>query len=59
LFGGFERSFFKSQKITTAVNAQSDRTMSEDEFLQMQKRNMAMLLANPSKQDEAISWSMK
>jgi hypothetical protein len=25
----------------------------------MQKRNMAMLLANPSKQDEAISWSMK
>jgi hypothetical protein len=33
--------------------------MSEDEFLQMQKRNMAMLLANPSKQDEAISWSMK
>jgi pimeloyl-ACP methyl ester carboxylesterase len=33
--------------------------MSEDEFLQMQKRNMAMLLAEPSKQDEVISWSMK
>lgn len=33
--------------------------MSEDEFLQMQKRNMAMLMANPSKQEEAISWSMK
>jgi pimeloyl-ACP methyl ester carboxylesterase len=33
--------------------------MSEDEFLQMQKRNMAMLLADPTKQDEAISWSMK
>jgi hypothetical protein len=30
--------------------------MSEDEFLQMQKRNMAMLMANPSKQEEAISW---
>ena len=33
--------------------------MSEDEFLQMQKRNMAMLLADASKQDEVISWSMK
>ncbi|CAN1557372.1 MhpC Predicted hydrolases or acyltransferases (alpha/beta hydrolase superfamily) [Flavobacteriaceae bacterium] len=33
--------------------------MSEDEFLQMQKRNMAMLLADVSKQEEAISWSMK
>lgn len=33
--------------------------MSEDEFLQMQKRNMAMLLADASKQDEAIGWSMK
>jgi pimeloyl-ACP methyl ester carboxylesterase len=33
--------------------------MSEDEFHQMQKRNMAMLLADASKQDEAISWSMK
>jgi hypothetical protein len=26
------------KKITTAVNAQSDRPMSEDEFLQMQKK---------------------
>ena len=33
--------------------------MSEDEFYQMQKRNMAMLMADASKQDEAISWSMK
>ncbi|WP_264565721.1 alpha/beta fold hydrolase [Flavobacterium sp. N3904] len=33
--------------------------MSEEEFLQMQKRNMAMLLADASKQDEAIGWSMK
>ena len=33
--------------------------MSEDDFYQMQKRNMAMLLADASKQDEAISWSMK
>ena len=34
-------------------------TMSEDEFYQMQKRNMAMLLADASKQEEVISWSMK
>lgn len=34
-------------------------SMSEDEFHQMQKRNMALLLADASKQDEAISWSMK
>ena len=34
-------------------------SMSEEEFLQMQKRNMAMLLADASKQDEVISWSMK
>ena len=33
--------------------------MSEDEFHQMQKRNMAMLLADASKQDEVIGWSMK
>lgn len=33
--------------------------MSEDEFHQMQKRNMAMLLADATKQDEAINWSMK
>jgi hypothetical protein len=32
--------------------------MSEDEFLQMQKK-YGNALANPSKQDEAISWSMK
>ena len=33
--------------------------MSKEDFLQMQKRNMAMLMADASKQDEAISWSMK
>jgi hypothetical protein len=26
--------------------------MSEDEFLQMQKRNMAMLMANPSSKEQ-------
>lgn len=40
--------------IVNPINA-----MSEDEFLQMQKRNIAMLLADASKQEEAISWSMK
>ena len=51
---------FKSQvnnDCTLMVNQMT--AMSEDEFHQMQKRNMAMLLANPSKHDEAISWSMK
>ena len=51
---------FKSQEnndCTLMVNQMT--AMPEDEFHQMQKRNMAMLLANPSKQDEAISWSMK
>ena len=51
---------FKSQEnndCTPMINQIS--AMSEDEFYQMQKRNMAMLLADPSKQDEAISWSMK
>ena len=51
---------FKSQEnndCTLMVNQMT--AMSTDEFHQMQKRNMAMLLANPSKQDEAISWSMK
>ena len=51
---------FKSQEnndCTLMVNQMT--AMSKDEFHQMQKRNMAMLLANPSKQDEAISWSMK
>ncbi len=51
---------FKSQEnndCTLMVNQMT--AMSEDEFLQMQKRNMAMLLADASKHDEAISWSMK
>ena len=51
---------FKSQEnndCTLMVNQMT--AMSTDEFHQMQKRNMAMLLANPSMQDEAISWSMK
>jgi len=51
---------FKSQEnndCTPMINQIS--AMSEDEFYQMQKRNMAMLLADASKQDEAISWSMK
>jgi pimeloyl-ACP methyl ester carboxylesterase len=51
---------FKSQENNdcTAMNNQIS-AMSEDEFYQMQKRNMAMLLADASKQDKAISWSMK
>jgi pimeloyl-ACP methyl ester carboxylesterase len=51
---------FKSQEnndCTPMLNQIS--AMSEDEFYQMQKRNMAMLLADVSKQDEVISWSMK
>jgi pimeloyl-ACP methyl ester carboxylesterase len=51
---------FKSQEnndCSPIVNQIS--AMSEDEFLQMQKRNMAMLLADASKQDEVIGWSMK
>lgn len=51
---------FKSQvnnDCTLMVNQMT--AMSEDEFHQMQKRNMAMLLADASKHDEAISWSMK
>jgi pimeloyl-ACP methyl ester carboxylesterase len=51
---------FKSQEnndCTPMINQIS--AMSEDEFYQMQKRNMAMLLADAAKQDEAISWSMK
>ena len=51
---------FKSQEnndCTLMVNQMT--AMSKDEFHQMQKRNMAMLLADASKHDEAISWSMK
>ena len=51
---------FKSQEnndCTPMVNQMT--AMSTDEFHQMQKRNMAMLLADASKHDEAISWSMK
>jgi len=33
--------------------------MSEDQFHQMQKQSMAQLLADPSKQEEVIGWSMK
>jgi pimeloyl-ACP methyl ester carboxylesterase len=51
---------FKSQEnndCSSMVNQMT--TMSDDEFYQMQKRNMAMLLADASKQEEAIGWSMK
>jgi pimeloyl-ACP methyl ester carboxylesterase len=51
---------FKSQENNDCTSMLTQITaMSEDEFYQMQKRNMAMLLADASKQDEAISWSMK
>ena len=51
---------FKSQENNDCSSMVNQMTaMSEDEFLQMQKRNMAMLLADASKQEEAISWSMK
>jgi pimeloyl-ACP methyl ester carboxylesterase len=51
---------FKSQENNdcTSMNNQIS-SMSEEDFYQMQKRNMAMLLADASKQDEMISWSMK
>ncbi len=51
---------FKSQKTNdcTVMNNQI-AAMSEDEFYQMQKRNMAMLMSDASKQEEVISWSMK
>jgi len=51
---------FKSQinnDCTSMVNQMT--AMSEEEFYQMQKRNMAMLLADATKQEEAINWSMK
>jgi pimeloyl-ACP methyl ester carboxylesterase len=53
-------SAFKSQEnndcapMITQIEA-----MSHEDFYQMQKRNMAMLLVEASKQDEVISWSMK
>ena len=51
---------FKSQENNDCSSMVNQMTaMSEDEFLQMQKRNIAMLLADASKQDEAIGWSMK
>jgi len=51
---------FKSQENNDCSSMINQMTaMSEDEFYQMQKRNMAMLLADASKQDEAIGWSMK
>jgi pimeloyl-ACP methyl ester carboxylesterase len=51
---------FKSQENNDCSSMLSQVTaMSDDEFYQMQKRNMAMLLADSSKQDETISWSMK
>ena len=51
---------FRSQQNNdcTTMNNQM-LAMSKEDFLQMQKRNMAMLMADASKQDEAISWSMK
>jgi pimeloyl-ACP methyl ester carboxylesterase len=51
---------FKSQENNDCSSMVNQMTaMSEDEFLQMQKRNIAMLLADASKQEEAIGWSMK
>lgn len=51
---------FKSQENNDCSSMLNQiAAMSEDEFYQMQKRNMAMLLADASKQDEAIGWSMK
>jgi pimeloyl-ACP methyl ester carboxylesterase len=51
---------FKSQENNDCSSMVSQiGAMSEDEFHQMQKRNMAMLLADAGKQEEAISWSMK
>ena len=51
---------FKSQENNNCASMVNQiAAMPEDEFYQMQKRNMAMLLADASKQDEAISWSMK
>jgi pimeloyl-ACP methyl ester carboxylesterase len=51
---------FKSQENNNCTSMVNQMTaMSEDEFLQMQKRNMAMLLADTTKQEEAINWSMK
>ncbi len=51
---------FKSQENNDcSLMLNSIGAMSTDEFYQMQKRNMAMLLADASKHDEAISWSMK
>ena len=51
---------FKSQVNNDCTSMLNQITaMSEDEFYQMQKRNIAMLLADATKQDEAIRWSMK
>ena len=47
----------QNNNCTPMINQISD--MSETDFLQMQKRNMAMLMADASKQEEAISWSIK
>jgi pimeloyl-ACP methyl ester carboxylesterase len=53
-------SSFKSLENNDCSSMVNQMTsMSEDEFLQMQKRNIAMLLADASKQEEAIGWSMK
>ncbi|OAB31275.1 Pimeloyl-ACP methyl ester carboxylesterase [Flavobacterium fryxellicola] len=51
---------FKSQENNdcSSMNNQIS-AMSEQEFHQMQKRNMEMLLMDPSNQEEAISWSLK
>ncbi|NDP23111.1 MAG: alpha/beta hydrolase [Paludibacter sp.] len=51
---------FKSQENNdcSSMNNQIS-AMSEQEFHQMQKRNMEMLLMDSSKQEEAISWSLK
>ena len=51
---------FKSQEKNDCSAMTSQITgMSESEFLQMQKNNIALLLADVSHQEEAISWSMK
>ena len=51
---------FKSQEKNDCSAMTSQITgMSESEFLKMQKNNIALLLADVSHQEEAISWSMK
>ena len=51
---------FKSQEISDCTSMNNlISSMSEEDFHQMQKRNIAMLLAEPLKQNEVISWSMK